>query len=484
MLACGEESGHVSVFDLRGNLLQRFAAHRAGVTTTHFVKDQSGTALVTSSFDGTLARYRVQAPAIGDAVDTGQLRILDAYLNRNGRVRLTIGFEFDKPTTVYSWRGYIDPSLGYALSARVTTPAGQRLKARHYPRFLPKYPYPGDSVTIETYVYSHPLEFEVVTEDDEPYVGCLDVHLTYDTRHGQNYRRAGLDAVFVQSEPYTVCSVDPDRLEQFRSSLLPTDLIVVGTLSEVESKKVEFFSPHGGKSEGESGSARLHVEEVLWGDASVKDDGITMKWTYTSSLPADYRFDHTDGQRGIYFLVCPEHLKTRTSGHRCKLSEPASAALAEHLYFPMEEQGFVQKLLSEYPLRIYSDPGFRSGRRIPVTLTLTNTGKAATYLPALTVKDGVFRTSSGVQLVVRSENVAGPGLGPRPGAIESSEDLAPVEVGSGEELSVTVDLGQLFPMTDPGFYYVTLQIDGLPPQLEYAVIVVDRADSDKSQADR
>lgn len=49
---------------------------------------------------------------------------------------------------------------------------------------------------------------------------------------------------------------------------------------------------------------------------------------------------------------------------------------------------------------------------------------------------------------------------------------------------MTVDLGQLFPMTDPGFYYVTLQIDGLPPQLEYAVIVVDPDSSDHGQANR
>jgi WD40 repeat protein len=60
LLACGEEDGSISMFDVKsGALLERRAIHSDSVTTMHFVEDEAGQGLVTSSTDGTLVRYKI-----------------------------------------------------------------------------------------------------------------------------------------------------------------------------------------------------------------------------------------------------------------------------------------------------------------------------------------------------------------------------------------------------------------------------------------
>jgi WD40 repeat protein len=61
LLACGEEDGSISFFDVKsGSLLERRALHADSLTTLHFVEDEAGAGLVTSSMDGTLMRYKVE----------------------------------------------------------------------------------------------------------------------------------------------------------------------------------------------------------------------------------------------------------------------------------------------------------------------------------------------------------------------------------------------------------------------------------------
>jgi WD40 repeat protein len=60
LIACGEDGGSVSLFDVHGGMLvERRAIHRLRITSLSFVEDAAGAGLVTSSWDGTLSRFQL-----------------------------------------------------------------------------------------------------------------------------------------------------------------------------------------------------------------------------------------------------------------------------------------------------------------------------------------------------------------------------------------------------------------------------------------
>jgi WD40 repeat protein len=64
ILACGEEGGAMTVFDVAsGEVVQRFTPHKSDISTLHFVEDEAGKGIVTSSVDGTVSRFRYRGGA-------------------------------------------------------------------------------------------------------------------------------------------------------------------------------------------------------------------------------------------------------------------------------------------------------------------------------------------------------------------------------------------------------------------------------------
>jgi hypothetical protein len=270
--------------------------------------------------------------------------------------------------------------------------------------------------------------------------------------------------------------ISDDDFQELRSALVPTDLIVVGCLSDVSAGPVEWLSVHGGNRTGESGTAKLMIEEVLWGKA-FPGTALEVKWNYFDDIDdLSSRNPHTEGQEGIYFLVCPSHRKISSSNFRCSIKPDEEVSMAEHVYRPIEEHEEIIGFLAKYPLRIYSDSAFVLIEPVTMILSLTNPGKEIMHLPGIAYKDKQLIHGDGFDMTVRFESLVGSNLKRKPNSIKSVSSTPQILLQPGENKSFTIGLNDLFFIDKPGFYFTEIKIDGFPEQLIDMFMVLDNSD--------
>ncbi|MBN1378214.1 MAG: hypothetical protein JXA04_03170 [Gammaproteobacteria bacterium] len=93
---------------------------------------------------------------------------------------LDIGFNFEKPVTVYDWRGQIYPALGYYLYIYATDALGNELSISNYEKPMPIVGHPLDVKTTTEYHYQKYLKVYVLS-DNRPIKNCADFIFIYDT---------------------------------------------------------------------------------------------------------------------------------------------------------------------------------------------------------------------------------------------------------------------------------------------------------------
>ena len=125
--------------------------------------------------------------------------------NLDGVLFVKVGFHFDEPKTVYSWRGHLDPLLGYALKVRFENTGNLELRAEQLPRLIPKLPHPSDVAV--GYAHSYPtLTFKIVDSEGRPFHGCVEFVLIYDTTEKASYEKVGLDLLKLETKPLRACN--------------------------------------------------------------------------------------------------------------------------------------------------------------------------------------------------------------------------------------------------------------------------------------
>ena len=269
----------------------------------------------------------------------------------------------------------------------------------------------------------------------------------------------------------SVLATTPFVPNELPDGLRPAGLVVVGQVSGVVSQPVLVKSTTGGEGRGQVGSAVLEVSEVLWGDVP---QGISLgvKWHESPFTKDPIELEGVeDGQRGVFFLTCPSHRMGKKFGYRCRISGKDPVNVSVWRFAPLHEKSAVIELLADYPLRWYHQPAFVTGKSVHVTLAFVNASSRPLRLPAVNYEDGVLTHAAGARLVLRggSPKSEVPAFA---NALRLDTTLPEIVLRSGEERSVTMDLARLFPMDSPGFYFVDLELDRFPAQLQDALIVI------------
>ena len=250
-----------------------------------------------------------------------------------------------------------------------------------------------------------------------------------------------------------------------REALAPVDLVVIGWEDELADRPSHIVSPHGYQSTGGQASARLHLETVLWG----RTPGVPtlrLKWTYDDKHPERRTSNpHIEGLRGIYFLTCPNHLKTRNSNYQCTIAKGENVSVAEYSYYALEDLEAVMALLASYPVRIRSEPSFFIGKPAQILLVLANPTPQRMVLPGARFTGDRLLHGPGFALRLMRGAHNGLPVEPLPGAFEVATDIPDIVLPPGSRVFLDIGLSALFRLEEPGFYLVTLELPGYPPQL-------------------
>lgn len=135
--------------------------------------------------------------------------LLEVVSFNNGRLTAIVGFNFNKPVSIFSWRGNIYPRLGRELFIEAVSSNGSDLLVESKKKALPKIPIKKSAkssdefyVTTDNYVYPEALGL-LITEKKLPVSGCIKIKAIYDaTKSKIEY----LSKIRVESIDYEVCS--------------------------------------------------------------------------------------------------------------------------------------------------------------------------------------------------------------------------------------------------------------------------------------
>ncbi|HKA17687.1 MAG TPA: hypothetical protein VKN18_05165 [Blastocatellia bacterium] len=219
-----------------------------------------------------------------------------------------------------------------------------------------------------------------------------------------------------------------------------SDLIVVGTLDNVTE-----YSKNG----IDFAQGTITVEEAIWGTAS-PGSILTLKWQNESDLVCP-RVEHRHNQKksGIWLLNVQNDgvVQANYPGRFVDLSERTTV-----------EQGLVRNKIRLRTTQLFFPPN----EPLIVSMVFRNAMQDPVAFPGVEYNNGRLTFGPGLVLAVR--HGYGEGLTidkPIPGRVVMSRTLAPIIVAPRQEVTVGIDVRELFSIANDQTYVLQLRSKGL-----------------------
>lgn len=143
--------------------------------------------------------------------EDGRLNITPRAYDSDGILQLGVKFIFSEEKTIFSWRDSVYLLLGHGVFFEVAPLNGsESLQVISVEKVRPKHVDPRYMITAKVYEYPKPLSLEILIQSGEPYLGCLEVAMTYDSRGLINYPKS-LSKVKVSSNTVRVCNISTEN---------------------------------------------------------------------------------------------------------------------------------------------------------------------------------------------------------------------------------------------------------------------------------
>ncbi len=144
--------------------------------------------------------------ALGDKPPVlNEFKIVPILFDDQGVLKLKLSVKLTKVGKIYNWRGHIYPLWNYGLFGEIKTRNAKGVRIEIMNKVMPLFPHPMDLIETDEYSYPEPLYLKILKENDEPYRGCLNIALIYNTEKIE-HPNAKLSKLYIKSNTINVCN--------------------------------------------------------------------------------------------------------------------------------------------------------------------------------------------------------------------------------------------------------------------------------------
>ncbi len=140
-----------------------------------------------------------------NASNKNVFRIVPKAFDDQGVLSLKLSIKLIKPARLYNWRGHIYPLWNYGLFCEVITRNRNDVKIEIMNKVMPLFPHPQDFIETDEYSYPEHLVMKILKKNGQPYHGCLDLALIYNTEKIKKYS-PNLSVLNIKSNTINVCN--------------------------------------------------------------------------------------------------------------------------------------------------------------------------------------------------------------------------------------------------------------------------------------
>jgi len=121
---------------------------------------------------------------------------------------INIEFDLDSICSLYQWKGRIYPLLNRAIFIEIiNNDSNEIVQIENYEKFLPITPHKQHIIKAKKHIYPKPFRLLIKGNDGKPFIGCLQLRLTYDTFKIKP-ERPYLNRLLLRSNVIETCNKD------------------------------------------------------------------------------------------------------------------------------------------------------------------------------------------------------------------------------------------------------------------------------------